>query len=261
MTWGALIQFHDEYVLSDVCRQSFLELRPAIDIFKAAPFVEVENSYIRQALREQDPMLSNSMRMAFGLRQLRISTHPDIVDAFDCSLTMTWFNYFPYSNDFGYQGTVPSQSVDSTDCPAFQQYIDTWKTMNLDSTTDSSFEVPIADWKNLTPGTVKLRWREYRTLKYNQAVVTDAVPAATAALANVTPATISNGSPSDMARLRVLADVAPYSRLDKTRCLPAAAKHNPSRAEPAAGTPPGNRVSARPASRCRAARTPPSPRK
>lgn len=157
------------------------QVRTVVAMFKSAPFVEVENSYIRQILSEQDPLFRN-MRVAFALRQLKISTHPDIVDALDCALTMTLFNYYPYSSDFAYAG--PSgEPVDADRSPLFSSYLETWKRQNLDATKDTTYDGPlILDYKKQVPGTVKLRWREYRTLKIDTAVVTNTSPAAAEAL-------------------------------------------------------------------------------
>ncbi len=40
--------------------------------------------------------------MAFALRQLKIDSVPDLADAIQVTLHMTWFNYTPFSVDFGY---------------------------------------------------------------------------------------------------------------------------------------------------------------
>lgn len=163
------------------------QVRTVVAMFKAAPFVEVENSYIRQILVEQDPLFRN-MRVAFALRQLRVSTHPDIIDALDCALTMTLFNYYPYSSDFAYAG--PSgEPVDADRSPLFSTYLETWKRQNLDATKDTTYDGPaIQDYKKQIPGTVKLRWREYTTLKISPAVVTNTSPAAAEALNQATTA-------------------------------------------------------------------------
>jgi soluble lytic murein transglycosylase-like protein len=161
------------------------QVRTVVAMFKSAPFVEVENSYIRQILSEQDPLFRN-MRVAFALRQLRISTHADIVDALDCALTMTLFNYYPYSSDFAYAGPG-GEPVDADRSPLFSAYLETWKRQNLDASKDTTYDGPLmADYRKQTPGTVKLRWREYRTLKIDTAVVTGTSPASAEALNQAT---------------------------------------------------------------------------
>src|SRR5208283_6097848 len=70
-------------------------LRQIVAIFKAAPFVEVENQHIRNILMKEDINIQNGARMAFALRQLRIDTNPDLVDVLEATLIMTLFNYTP----------------------------------------------------------------------------------------------------------------------------------------------------------------------
>jgi len=157
------------------------DLRSIVAMFKVAPFVEIENSYIRQVLCEQDPTVSGCLRMAFGLRQLRIATHSDIVDALDCSLTMTWFNYFPYSNDFGYQNDTDDGAVVSGDADSsaeFGAYLEVWKANNLDKDPNPFYDGPnsTVDYRGQQPGELKLNWREYRTMKTNTAMIVSATP-------------------------------------------------------------------------------------
>ena len=173
------------------------DLRSIVAIFKAAPFVEVENQYVRQVLSESDSVIGTGGRMAFGLRQLRITTHADIVDAFDCSLTMTLFNYFPYSSSFGYNGP-DGMPVGADQSALFSSYIDTWKNSNLDSITDINPDIPVNDWMSQTPGTVTFTWREYTTLKYDKAVIQTPTgsTAATTAISSGTSATTQN--PDDL---------------------------------------------------------------
>jgi hypothetical protein len=161
------------------------DLRSILAMFHAAPFVEIENGYIRQALAELDSSLSTA-RMGFALRQMRVSTHNDIVNGLDISLTMTLFNYFPYSNDFGYMG-AQGQSTDAWLCPAFATYIDQWKAQNLDASQGDGFDgSPILNWMDQIDGTMSFRWRKYTTVKTGTMVSTGVTPAAVAAL-NTTP--------------------------------------------------------------------------
>lgn len=111
--------------------QQWDDLRKILAIFKAAPFVEVENGYLRQLLVAASGG-NNSDHMAFALRQLRISTHPDIVDGFTCTLNMTLFNYHPFTSDFAYQ--VPPRPDNKTSSrapgePASRQPENSWFTL------------------------------------------------------------------------------------------------------------------------------------
>lgn len=186
--WTALL---DSTAADDNGRyKQWEDLRSVLAMFHAAPFVEIENGYIRQALAEQDQTLSSS-RMGFALRQLRVSTHNDIVDGLDISLTMTLFNYFPYSQDFGYVGDQ-GQSTDAWLCSSFAQYIEQWKQRNMDASLGTNLDsAPILNWRDQIAGTLKFRWRQYKTIKIGTGVATGVSPAAVAAInqAAVTPPT------------------------------------------------------------------------
>jgi len=177
--WTALLD--DSATSEDARYQQWEDLRSILAMFRAAPFVEVENGFIRQVLSDQDVTVASS-RLAFALRQMRVSTHNDIIDALDVSLTMTLFNYFPYSFDFGYLGS-DGQSTDAWLCPSFKDYINQWKAQNLDATKDSTYDgSPLLNWRDQIDGTVKFRWREYQTVKIGTMVTTGVDPAAVAAL-------------------------------------------------------------------------------
>lgn len=176
--WIAMLD--DSAVSEDGRYQQWEDLRSILSMFYAAPFVEVENAYVRQALAEQDSSMA-SARMGFALRQLRINKHNDIVDALEISLTMTLFNYFPYSKDFGYQGDQ-GQSSDAWLSSSFKNYVEQWKSQNLDATKDTREGSPLLNWRDQIPGTMKFRWREYRTVKIGTMVSTDVTPAAVTAM-------------------------------------------------------------------------------
>jgi flagellum-specific peptidoglycan hydrolase FlgJ len=136
------------------------DLRYIIAMFKAAPFVEVENQHLREVFFAVDPSMEHN-RMAFGLRQLRIETHNDMVNALKVTLTMTWFNYYPYTGDFGYVGT-DGQSVDASQSPEFKSYLDSWmKTNMVPKSGDEDDFADGDDWANQIPGTLLMRWRRY----------------------------------------------------------------------------------------------------
>jgi hypothetical protein len=179
------------------------DLRAILAMFHAAPFVEVENGFIRQALAEQDSSMTNS-RMGFGLRQLSVKTNSDLIDVLDVDLTMTLFNYFPYSSDFGYIGDK-GQSTDAYLCAPFQQYIASWQQKNLDGGPESSYDgSPLLNWRDQIDGTVKLRYRQYQTQKIGTMVATGVSAAATAAVASavqntVVPQIAANANSSSIA--------------------------------------------------------------
>jgi hypothetical protein len=158
------------------------DFRSILAMFHAAPFVEVENGFIRQALCLQDSTLS-SARMAFALRQMNVRSSQDSIDTLDIDLTMSLFNYFPYTKDFGYLGDK-KQGVDAWQSPAFQSYIENWKAKNLDGSTINEYDgSPLPNWKDQFDGTVKLKWREYTTIKLGTAVATGTSAPAVTALA------------------------------------------------------------------------------
>src|SRR4051795_13013464 len=102
----------------------FEDLRKILAMFVAAPFVEVENAHIRQLIAEQDPGFLAGDRMAFAMRQLRVDTLSDIVDGLQATLTLSLFNYKPYSADFAYRGASPREKVSAEDSEAFNTYLD-----------------------------------------------------------------------------------------------------------------------------------------
>lgn len=125
------------------------KVRDITAMFHAAPFVEVENQYLRQIFAEDDSSMKNA-RLAFGMRQLKITNHPDIIDGLIVNLTLTYFNYQPYTTNFGYLGDK-NQPVDAYNSTLFQLYISTWKSANL-----------IANWESKDPGKFAINWKRYK---------------------------------------------------------------------------------------------------
>jgi hypothetical protein len=148
------------------------DVRNVLAIFKAAPFVEVENGHLRQVFAALDPSFQTA-RMAFGLRQFRIETHSDIVNALSCTLTMTLFNYHPYTKDFAYVGVKgPADKTDAYLSQDFLSYIRAWIARNLDQVWDAqdggtpqAFQ-PGAPWAIQEPGLLSFHWRLYRELMF-----------------------------------------------------------------------------------------------
>ena len=110
--------------------QQWEDLRNMVAIFKAAPFVEVESPHLRQMLAAHDPEFS-TRRLSMGLRQLPVDNHPDVIDALKVTLTMTYFNCLPYTQDFGYQGDS-GQSVSAYQSQKFKKYISQWRQINME---------------------------------------------------------------------------------------------------------------------------------
>lgn len=156
ISWKALV-----YQAGDILDYSDWEdVQRILAIFKAAPFVEIENDHIRQIIAKQDPRFFKGKRMAFGLRQLRIDTIPDIVDGLQISLTATLFNYDPYSSTFGYKGSNP-KGVSALDSPEFKAYIDRWISNNLTNPRARKDYPGLLNWKRQAPGAMTFNWRVY----------------------------------------------------------------------------------------------------
>lgn len=134
------------------------DLQNIVAIFKAAPFVEVESPHLRQMLAAKDPQMA-TQRLAMGLRQLRISTHPDIVDALSCTLTMSLFNFLPYSTAFAYQGDN-GQPSDASQSQKFKDYIGAWVAVNLNHQARPA-DPACLPWISQAPGALHLHWRTY----------------------------------------------------------------------------------------------------
>lgn len=133
------------------------DLRRMVAIFKAAPFVQVQNTHLSNVLNMGTAGLS---RMAFGLQQLTITTSPDSVDVLDATMVMVFFNYLPYSPDFAYTNS-DGKKVDSDESDYFSTYIDTWLTGNLNS---SNSEVSIQNWDQNNTGNTTFKYRFYKTI-------------------------------------------------------------------------------------------------
>ena len=178
--------------------QEWDDLRSIVAMFKCAPFVEVENKQIRQILNKEHFGLTSD-RMAFALRQLRIDTSPDSTDILEATLTMTLFNYYPYSKEFGYIGMNASGPITQVSANAsfiFKNYVESWKTQNLDQPYDQSYYDWTPEWSGQTPGTMKFTWRRYKavTLTPGYPTADQLTPGALAQQAN----TSSSSSPVTM---------------------------------------------------------------
>jgi hypothetical protein len=162
----------------------YLDLQRVLAMFMASPFVEVENAYLRQLLVQEDPTYAQGSRMAFGLRQLRIDTLPDMTDALGVTLTMTLFNYAPFSLRFGYQGNNPL-GVSANQSPAFRDYLDRWIVNNLDNPRARRDFPGLLGWKQQATGTTTFHWRNYQAVPNQR----QAPPVETGTATTMAPAT------------------------------------------------------------------------
>ena len=132
------------------------DLQQILAMFIAAPFVEVESAHLRQFIIDADPSFNPCSRMAFALRQLRVDTLPDVTDGLAVSLTMSLFNYTPYSKDFAYIGGGNARvSADKSD--AFITYIQNWIDSNLNSPKSRAAYPDMKNWQTQRPGLLGLR--------------------------------------------------------------------------------------------------------
>lgn len=164
VVWKAL-RFHNTDGSTDYTQ--WVDLRTIVAMFKAAPFVEVENAYLRQHFTNVQ-LTTQTQRMAFALRQMRIDTNPDSEDVLDVTLTMSLFNYVPYSKDFGYQNDS-GDSANSTDSTKFQLFISNWISRNMDNHPGSHSSPPILPWTSQDEGVTTILWREYTFVPFSGA--------------------------------------------------------------------------------------------
>lgn len=137
------------------------DLRQIVAMFKASPFVECENDFLRQHFTNIQ-IAYQSARMAFAMKQLRIDTNPDSSNIVDVTLTMSLFNYTPYSPTFGYVGsTQDALPVDAIDSPAYNQFIGQWIASNMDSVPHAKGEPSLLPWDQQEEGDVSFIWRKY----------------------------------------------------------------------------------------------------
>ena len=136
-------------------------------MFKAAPFVEVHNDHIRQIVNpgvlthgaSQDDV------MAFALRQMRVDTNPDLVDTLQVTMTMSYFNYRPYSKNFQYDDWTGTATPSALNSPLFTAYLLNWIQTNLNTDLtqqpDTGMSVSSTNWQGQVPGSITFTAREY----------------------------------------------------------------------------------------------------
>ena len=164
-TWKAIINIED----ADPYK-AWKDVRKLLAMFKAAPFVEVENEHIRQIVNPAGltPGATADDVMAFALRQMRVDTMPDMTDTLQITMTMLLFNYRPYTFNFLYDSGKNTPVSSALNSPEFEAYLQSWITANLDqdptqqpATGDSVSEY---SWQTLVPGSLTLSCREYIAL-------------------------------------------------------------------------------------------------
>lgn len=138
----------------------WFDLQSIAAIFKAAPFVEVDNEFLRQHFTAIQPAYK-TQRLAFALKQLRIDTNQDSSNVLDVTLTMSLFNYAPFSTDFGYVSTATSTSSGADQSDVFQNFIAQWIASNFSTKPASLSSPPIQSWQNQAADTIAFKWRTY----------------------------------------------------------------------------------------------------
>lgn len=136
----------------------WLDLRRLVAIFKCSPFVEVDNDFLRQHFTNIQEAYKKQ-RMAFALKQLRVDTNPDSTNVLDVTLTMTLFNYAPFSTDFAYvTGGADGDAINSA---LYLTYIDNYIASNMDHSPNELGEPAIATWTSQSEGDLTFIWRKY----------------------------------------------------------------------------------------------------
>lgn len=143
------------------------DIQLLLAMFKAAPFVEVENDHIRQIVNPGvlTQGASQDDVMAFALRQMRVDTVPDLIDTLQVTLTMSYFNYRPYSKNFQYDDYSGKPTPSALNSPLFSTYLQNWIETNLNNDPtqqpDTGMTVSSTDWQGQIPGSVTFTAREY----------------------------------------------------------------------------------------------------
>lgn len=180
--WKAVRQLNqdDTYDYSQ-----WAKLRNIVAIFRAAPFVEVENDFLRQHFTNIHQAYSTA-RMAFALRQLRVDSDPSSTNVINVTMTMSLFNYAPYSKDFGYVGddNVASDAVNST---TFKKFIDTWQINNMNRHPYLSTNPQMLDWTSQEDGVLTIKWRKYLYIPFKGGEQPPAVVSSSAGYSPTSP--------------------------------------------------------------------------
>ena len=207
ISWKALLQYTPD---GQVDYSEWEDVQQVLAMFVAAPFVEVENSHLRQILVAQDPSYVLTDRMAFAMRQLRVDTLPDIVDGLQVSLTMSWFNYRPYSRNFAFVGD-DGGGTDAYLSGAFQEYLDSWINQNLNNPLARKDYPYLQPWQTQDPGSLTFNWRRYVAVPKTPATPQTSTPSTQA------PVTVSGAAAFKAPVSKVKSSKQPVQPPDKIR--------------------------------------------
>lgn len=194
------------------------DLQSIAAIFKVAPFVEVDNQFLRQHFTNIQQAYQ-TQRMAFALKQLRVDTNPDSVNVLDITLTMSLFNYAPYSTDFAYVSNTNGGNVGADQSDVFQDFISGWIASNFDSKPASFSSPPIKNWNEQSEGTVNLKWRTYNYVPFQSPQPQPVSNASAGYTPQVPPPTVPPGASSVVlpnSVQSIINSVAPQYGLDPT---------------------------------------------
>ena len=188
------------------------DLRTVVAMFKSSPFVEVESPYLRQVLAGTDPSLGDKQTIAMALRQLKVDSHPDIVDGLIVTLTMTYFNYQPFSVNFEYwSGTVDEQgkklvSTDAAHSEPYKDYINGWIDNNLDHRNPIKGDPVPKKWDIQNPGVLSVSYRTYVSINTGQLpkIVTNSAISTSGPI----PQTLSPSKPVEAPKGKLPADIS-----------------------------------------------------
>ena len=82
--------------------EMILDLHRLLVEFRHSPFMFIENRYLREVLcPEWGP--NNNQKMAFTLRNANVQPAAGLTDVWILDLQLSWFNYFPYTNNWLYR--------------------------------------------------------------------------------------------------------------------------------------------------------------
>lgn len=133
------------------------DVRTIAAMVRSAPFQVVQNQHIRSYLASLDAAF-NTASMGFALRELEIKNSADVIDALDCRLSLSVFNYLPYTPDMYYLASDGGPVQDPRDSDIFLAYLSSWKKQNLDK---PPAEFTFANWLNQPTDLTSFSYREY----------------------------------------------------------------------------------------------------
>ncbi len=82
--------------------EMMLDLHRLLVEFRHSPFMFVENRYLREILCPEWGA-NNNQKMAFTLRNANVQPAAGLTDVWILDLQLSWFNYFPYANNWLYR--------------------------------------------------------------------------------------------------------------------------------------------------------------